>query len=420
VTQPARPEGVATDERYRTEEFCFLADEGEDVESWRSFVRAKAERRAHRRQQRTMRIRASLAGLLVVLIAALLAWHPWSRGSAIDPADEALDARQLTVLFQLREPDGPAVAGALASHDREAGKGSLLVVPADLSVSVAGEGRQPVSDALTTSGPTLTRESVSDLLGVRIDASWVLDQPTFVRIADRVGGVEVDVERAILTAGREIVHPGRQQLTGVQAYDYATYLAPGESEGARSDRVGAVLRALLAAVPVSYEQTREALDDLGVLGDAGLPVERLAALLTSLSRGLAGERVQVAALPLGAAGELDANVAEPLLRGFVPAGAAGGQGEVTPRVVVRFAGADVARQADVRALLVNAGYRFVDGGVHDKAQRTVVLVRESGARRLGEAVALTLGLDRGAVGESAGLPASVDVLVVLAAGYQPL
>jgi hypothetical protein len=417
VTHRARPEGVATDERYDTDQFSFLAEEGGDVESWRSFVRAKAERRARRRRRAAMRVRAGIVGLALVLVAALLAWHPWSGGSATDPADEALGARQLTVLVQLREPDGPAVAGALASHDREADQGSVLVVPVNLAV-VTAEGRQPVADALAAVGPTLTREAVADLLGVRIDASWVLDQPMFVRIADRLGGLEIDVERSVHAAG-EVVDAGPQQLTGAQAYDYATFLDPGEAEGARSARVTAVLRALLAAVPVSYEETREALDDLAVLGDAGLSAERLAALLTSISRDLAGERARVAALPVGGGGRLDAEAAEPLLKDLV-AGRNGDRGEVTPRVVVRFAGADSAQQGAVRSLLVNAGYRYVEGGTDDTAQRSVVLIREKGARSLGEAVALTLGLERDAVEQSAELPATVDVLVVLAEGYDPL
>jgi len=416
VTHPPRPEGVARDERYRPEEFSFLADDDiGDVASWRSFVHAKAERRVRRRKART-RIRAGLA--VPVLLAALLAWHPWSRGSALDPADEALGG-QFTALVQLRVPDASAVVGALASHDREVDRGSLLVVPADLSVAVAGESRLPVADALAKAGPSLTRDALADVLGVRIDASWVLDRPTFVQVVDRVGGLELEVARPGFTAGQEVVHAGRQGLTGAQAHDYATYLAPGEPEGARSGRVGAVLGALVAAMPASYEATRQMLDDLGVLGGAGLPSARLAALLSGLSRDLAAERARIGALPLRSGGALDLPRAAPMLGDLATGGSRGGQ-HVTPRVIVRFAGADPEHEVDVRALLLNAGYRYIDGGSSPRAEKTAVLVRERGVRAVGDSVALTLGLEPDVVQVTADLPATVDVLVLLARGYQPL
>jgi hypothetical protein len=392
----------------------------EDTAAWLRFTRTRAGRREERRELLRARLRAAgAAGAAVLLAAGLFAWSPWSSRDS-DTGDAALGSRRATVLLGVQDRDGAALFAGLLVHDRVDRRGGVVVVPPQMRLPVSGEGRIEVAEALRRAGPTLTREAIGDAAGVTVDGSWVLPADEFARFVDRLGGVEVAVDATVARSGRLVVRAGRRPLSGEQAIAYATYLGPGEQQSRRSERTQRVLHALASEVPETFAGTRAVLRSLGVLGDAGLSVDRLAAVLSGLSRDATARRLRAGTLPVDEAGRgLDAAAAGPLVRDLLGGRPRTSLGDVTPRVMVQLRSADEGLAAEVRATLVGAGYEYVDGGTAPAGKGSGVTVPAATADAIpvGEAVALTLGLDGTDVTTSADLPVVADVLVVLGADF---
>jgi hypothetical protein len=179
--------------------------------------------------------------------------------------------------------------------------------------------------------------------------------------------------------------------------------------------------AVAAATPQTFAGTRDVLSSLGVLGEAGLPVDRLAAVLCGIARDAGARRLAAGLLPVDPdGGGVDVAGAAPLVRDLLGGRPRTLLADVTPRVMVQLWTPDSQLAAAVRANLVGAGYEYVDGGTAPGRPRdSVVAVRAdvAGARPVGEAVALTLGLDPTAVRPTADVPVVADVLVVLGSDY---
>ncbi len=388
MSAPEEPPGP---ERYGTEEFAFVDEDATgEVSGWLSFMNSRAGRRADRRE--LIRERLILLGValaLASLVGGLLLWRPWSSDSVADTGNDALGADRVAVLMQVQGADGAAVTSAILVHDRRGGgRGALVTVPPELVLPVEGEGRLTVRSALAEAGPTLTREAVGELLGVELAGSWVLDGVEFGLLVDRLGGVRV----------------GSETLAGPAALGRV-----GAADGGRE-----VLTALAAAFPPAFTTGRDLLLDFGVLAAPGVPVERLAAVLTGLSRDGPAGRLGVAVLPLDGSGNgLDVAAALPVVRDLLGGEPGQGREDATPRILVEI-GPGI-RESDVRADILNAGFEYVAGGAA-KGTVSAVLVRASipDAQALGESIATTLGLPLSAVRLSDDVPFTADVLVVLA------
>lgn len=114
---------------------------------------------------------------------------------------------------------------------------SLLSMPRDLFIEVPGYGSQRVNtinllgeQAATGSGPALLAASIQATFGVGVDRFVRLDFQGFVRLIDAVGGVTIDVERAIVDdayptedGGTVSIRfdPGLQHMDGERALIYA-------------------------------------------------------------------------------------------------------------------------------------------------------------------------------------------------------
>jgi cell envelope-related transcriptional attenuator-like protein/LytR cell envelope-related transcriptional attenuator len=396
----------------------------DDLAGWHRFAGTRAGRREERQERARSRLRlaAGAAGVVTagLLLGGLSLWRPWSSAPDQDTGDAFLGADRVTILLSAQGKDGTALLGGLLVHDRVARRGGIVVVPTELMLPVSGEGRVAIGDALAKAGPTLTREALGDALGVTVDGSWVLPRAEFARFVDRLGGAEVPVDSAVVDGGHVVVPAGTHRLDGSQVIEYATYRAPGELESERAARVQRVLTGLAAATPKTYPGVRDLLASLGVVGDAGLPVERLAAVLSGVARDASAGRLRAGALLAdGQTGGLDVAAAAPLVREVLGGRARTTLADVTPRVMVQLPVRDADLAAEVRASLVGAGYDYVDGGPGPAAKTSVVTVRAgtADARPVGEAVALTLGLDRAVVKAVEDLPLVADVLVVIGSDF---
>lgn len=95
---------------------------------------------------------------------------------------------------------------------------TLISVPRDTRVELAGHGTQKINAAYAFGGPSLAVKTVSELAGVPINHYAEIDFDGFQAVVDALGGIEVDVPMEInddMAGGH--VDAGQQTLNGEQA-----------------------------------------------------------------------------------------------------------------------------------------------------------------------------------------------------------
>ncbi len=95
---------------------------------------------------------------------------------------------------------------------------TLISVPRDTQVELAGHGTQKINAAYAFGGPSLAVKTVSELAGVPINHYAEIDFDGFQAVVDALGGIEVDVPMEInddMAGGH--VDAGQQPLNGEQA-----------------------------------------------------------------------------------------------------------------------------------------------------------------------------------------------------------
>ena len=386
--------------------------------------------RLSRQRARNRRI-AVLAGGCAVLSLAVATVFFVTRGGEQARSYGPPVRTQHTLLMELHRAS-EVVSAVLLSHDSVAGGtgGAAVLLPPTVVVAVPGSGTTTLSASLVTGRPQAARDAVADLLGVTVDAGWVLDPATLAHVVDRVGGVRVEVDADVLQGNARILTKGEQRLSGVQAVSYATYLGVGETEPARLVRLQATLDALLLALPEGPGLST-LLGGLGGGSQSSLPVAQLADFLGGLARDTKAHDLQYNLLPVVAidpgngvssyrvdAAPLGALV-DRLFGPSVPAG----RRESGNRVFVSNGVGTPGIGATVRGVLVEAGFVFVGSRNAPTFGRpkTVLLVRDAtiGQQALGLRVARALRVPDASVQVSTEVGTTADVIVVVGRDYAP-
>ena len=112
--------------------------------------------------------------------------------------------------------------------DKSKKNAALLSVPRDTRVKIKGHGWDKINAAFAYGGQKLTRETVQDFLGIKLDNYVLVDFRGFKGLVDAVGGVDIDVEKRMYYYdpydGFEIdLRPGRQHMDGKTAMQYVRY-----------------------------------------------------------------------------------------------------------------------------------------------------------------------------------------------------
>lgn len=403
-----RRRGEPAEEGYVASEFAFVDDENAgDVIDWLSFSETRSERRGERR--RRLRRRAVAAGAALVLVVGVTVGVLLWRGGH----QPAAGPTRSTVLVQLRDATGAAVGSALLVADPAHGSGVSVLVPSNLRVDVTGQGLEPFGDVAKLVGPGAARDSLAELLGVRVDGSWVLDPITFGSLVDEVGGLDMTVASPVKDGGHVVVAAGNVRLSGAQAFDYLAAVGTGTS--AAQERFSQVLDALLGKMPNTGATARDVLNGVGMIPDPSMDNTRLGGVLATMATAVTQRRLTTRPLPVDAGdGSLDVAAAGPLVQQVLGGTVRGNRGNGPTRVLVQDAsGRDGASEA-ARIKLVDAGYVFLIGPSQRPTRaRTVVRVPNAAGRAEGVQVALTLGLDPSAVQVDDAAQSLADVAVLV-------
>jgi hypothetical protein len=399
--------------------------------------RSRAEQRAARRaaaRRRSLWILGSGAVALLLVVAALLLLG--ARGDDPPAASNPGPPKMRTMLVQVTGADGVAASNALTGATASEQTGSVVLVPSRLLVDVAGTGNLPFGETVTLPEQSAPAQALTDLLGVRIDDSWVMSQEGLAALVDAVGGVQTAVDVDVVVPdgqGGEVVvaRAGSQQLGGEAAAAYATYLAPGEPEQARLARFDDVMSGLLAALPDSRAGIVGVLDEAGEPSRASLDATGLATRLDALrdaarEQGLVSDVLPVTEIDTGSevtSYGIDSGQVSAMMRSLFPAALQEDAGGEVLRVLVENGVGTPGLVEAARARLVEDGFRFVNGGnaAEFGFEQSAVIIPDGTEQniRRGQRVAASLGLPDSSVTTSDRGQTVADVIVILGQDFTP-
>jgi LCP family protein required for cell wall assembly len=144
---------------------------------------------------------------------------------------------------------------------------AFLSIPRDLRVEIPGYGTNKINAAFQFGGPTLALRTIKELTGLDINHVAFVDFAKFKDLIDALGGIDVDVPKAILSNKFACPYPtsarcdewkgwrfakGRQHMNGQRALVYSRVrenkLDPSETDFTRSRRQQQVIQATGAKV----------------------------------------------------------------------------------------------------------------------------------------------------------------------------
>jgi LCP family protein required for cell wall assembly len=162
-----------------------------------------------------------------------------------------------------RGTQGRADSIVLIRTDPDHHKIALLSIPRDLRVDIPRHGAEKINASYAFGGPTLAIKTVERVTGLQINHVVVVDFSTFGEVVDALGGVTINVPRAILSNKFECprhtqaecarwpgwrFRKGKQTMDGHTALIYSrireNQLNPSESDFTRGERQQAVIRAM--------------------------------------------------------------------------------------------------------------------------------------------------------------------------------
>ncbi|MDX6631262.1 MAG: polyisoprenyl-teichoic acid--peptidoglycan teichoic acid transferase [Gaiellales bacterium] len=210
-------------------------------------------RRPHKRWTFWRILRWTLAVVLMsgVTVGGAVAYYVWNRLERItttnDPNLKAADQQLAPVVDAASQP----AVGLVLGYDKRYGSGnarghsdtlmlirvdpktkilSLLSLPRDMYVNVPGMGMRKINDAYAYGGAPLAIQTVSQVLGVKINYYVPVNFHLFRKTVDIFHGVYIDVDRRYYHANNSAgnyaaidLQPGYQRLSGFQALEYVRY-----------------------------------------------------------------------------------------------------------------------------------------------------------------------------------------------------
>jgi LCP family protein required for cell wall assembly len=127
--------------------------------------------------------------------------------ASIGDEAEVSGQRSDTIMVLRRDKDGGA---------------SLLSLPRDLWVPIAGTDHSAKINSAYNEGPQRLVQTVTESLGIPIHHYVEVDFSGFTKLVDEIGGVEICVEHAAQDENTGLrLNPGCQKLDGTQALAYA-------------------------------------------------------------------------------------------------------------------------------------------------------------------------------------------------------
>ena len=207
-------------------------------------------RRKPKRRIRKLRV-AMLLGAIFLLVGVVFA--VWNGGTSLLDVVAKNRINILVLGVDERADDvGRSDTSFVVTLDMEAKKITVLSIPRDSRVKIAGHGWDKFNHAFAFGGLPLSKSTAENLLGVSIQYTVTIDFKGFMRMIDALGGITIDVEKRMRYSdpydddGGLVIdlYPGVQRLSGKEAIKYVRY-RDEEGDIGRVARQQKFLKALL-------------------------------------------------------------------------------------------------------------------------------------------------------------------------------
>ena len=245
---------------------------------------AKAKGKANWRRRILIGVALLFVLLIVWAVASYLSLRsganaankrlPRSAKAALVPQSGLMLSHPSTILLlgtdhstRIKERTGFQRADSIMLLRTDPGKGRLnyLSIPRDLRVEVPGHGFDKINVAFQLGGPSLAIRTVRRFTDIEVNHVVVVDFDAFIKVIDKVGGVDINVPAPILSNKFDCPFKtqarcdrwqgwrfakGTQHMNGRRARVYSRIrenkLNPGESDITRTERQQEVIQALLS------------------------------------------------------------------------------------------------------------------------------------------------------------------------------
>jgi LCP family protein required for cell wall assembly len=197
-------------------------------------------------------------GLAVLVFALFSGWFthavaPLTMAAVNAKAEQDVAAafggkRRLNVLVLGNQADeGTSDTLILAHLDLDRHSATLVSIPRDTWVAVAGHGHMKVNSVIGVGGAKLSASVVGKMTGAPIDATMVVQPEGAKQLVDAMGGLNVNVEKTMDyddNYGDLHIHlkAGEQYLTGGQVLEYMRFRHDAEGDFGRMRRQQQVVR----------------------------------------------------------------------------------------------------------------------------------------------------------------------------------
>lgn len=424
-----QPDG---DEGYRTEQFSFVEEpdeDSEDVIDWLKF----AETRTERRDERKRKGRNRLVALVVVMVLATVGGvgYLWYAGKLPGMSDGEKGSaasggpqKRAVIVVNLRETKGGRTSTALLVDNETTKKGATVLLPNALALSTEDGGSTTLGLSVVDEGSDATRDSLSTLLGSKIQGTWRLDTPYLENLVELVGGITLDADATVPGAAKgddPLVERGKQRdLGGEAAVAYATYRGQGEAQTKQLTRFGQVMHAALKKVSSDASDATRTVESLAQIPDPSLSEEELGASLARLAEQAKSGSYDTTMLPVQPDGSLSEQSADQVVRNILGGAVKNTDRDAASRVVVKNAGSVQGAANEAQVALVNGGFTVVGATEQGSTPQAASQVLYADAKQAAQAkeVAKTLGLSASAA-QKGKVPSNADITVLLGPDYTP-
>jgi len=204
--------------------------------------------------------------------------------SAPDAGEVPKDLRSRTYLLlgvdrNASDPDaGRTDVILLAVHNPAANRLTLLSIPRDTYVEIAGKGYRDKINHSYRHGVDTVIATVENFTGIQVDHYVLFNFDGFIKTIDAIGGLWLQVDEA--AAGELGIPAGRQFLDGRQALEFVRFRGDGTGDFGRNQRHQDVLSAVLEQTQHlrSPAKIKTVLDAIGQDVRTDLPFSRIITL----------------------------------------------------------------------------------------------------------------------------------------------
>ncbi len=129
-----------------------------------------------------------------------------------------------------KDKDGLSDTIVVLALNRDKREARAISIPRDTMVDIPGHGTRKINSAHVLGGPEMTRQAVSELLGVSVDYYLKTDISSLAKLVDMVGGVYIVVDKNMKYTDRRgglyinlKASPEKQLLNGEQALGFVRF-----------------------------------------------------------------------------------------------------------------------------------------------------------------------------------------------------